>query len=81
MPVRLAEPAALALIHPGDRVDLLRVEEAGAITPIAAGALVLAVTGADDPIAGGVLVALSPADARNAVDGDGRGFAVLLRPG
>lgn len=80
VPVRLAEPAALALLRPGDRVTLLRIEDAGAPTKVADAALVLAVTGADDPISGGLLVALSPAEARHAVVSPGRGFAVLLRP-
>jgi hypothetical protein len=81
VPVRLTEPAALKLVHPGDRVDLLRVNESdGGTTAVAAGALVLGVTGADDPTAGGVLLALRPAEAERAVAGRGYGFAVLIRP-
>src|SRR3954453_15989162 len=50
VPVRLAEPTALTLVHPGDRVDLLRMDDAGGGTPaVAAAALVLGVTGANDP--------------------------------
>ena len=81
VPVRLAEPTALALVQPGDRVDLIRVEDAGhGTTPVAAAALVLGVTGPDDPAAGGLLVALPPADAEKAVAAQGRGFAILIRP-
>jgi hypothetical protein len=81
VPIRLAEPAGLSLVHPGDRVDLLRVEEAGDTTAVAGAALVLGITGTDDPISGGLLIALSPAQAERAVATPGRGFAVLLRPG
>jgi hypothetical protein len=81
VPVRLAEPTALTLVHPGDRVDLLRIDEAGGgTTSVAAGALVLSVTGADDPTAGGLLLALNPAEAQKAVATPGHGFAVLIRP-
>jgi hypothetical protein len=81
VPVRLAEPTALTLVHPGDRVDLLRVDEVGGrTTSVAAGALVLSVTGADDPTAGGLLLALNPAEAQKAVVMPGHGFAVLIRP-
>jgi len=82
VPVRLAEPTALTLVHPGDRVDLLRVDESGGgTTAVAAGAVVLGVTGADDPTAGGLLLALKPAEAQRAVATPGHGFAVLIRPG
>jgi hypothetical protein len=80
VPVRLAEPAALALLRPGDRVDLFRVEEAGGTTTIAAAAVVLSMTG-DDPLTGAIMVALRPPEAEEALAGPGRGFAVLLRPG
>ena len=81
VPVRLADPTALSLIRPGDRVDVLRVDDAGHGTaPVAASALVLGVTGMDDPAAGGLLVALRPADAEKAVADQGRGFAILIRP-
>jgi len=80
VPVRLAEPAALALLRPGDRVTLLRVEDTGGPTTVSDSALVLAVTSADDPTSGGLLVALNQAEAERAVVSTGRGFAVLLRP-
>jgi hypothetical protein len=82
VPVRLTEPAALHLVHAGDRVDLLRVDAADdSTTPVASAALVLGVTGADDPAIAGLLLALSPADARKAVTPHDGGFAVLVRPG
>jgi hypothetical protein len=60
----------------------LRVNDTGhGSTPVADAALVLGVTGADDPTAGGLLLALSPADAQKAVAATGRGFAILIRPG
>jgi hypothetical protein len=81
VPVRLAEPTALALVHPGDRVDLLRFDGTGrGAGAVAVGAPVLDVTGADDPTTGGLLLALRPAEAESAVAGQGRGFAVLIRP-
>jgi hypothetical protein len=82
VPVRLAEPTALTLVRPGDKVDLLRVNDTGQdSTTIAGAALVLSVTGADDPTAGGLLLALRPAEAAKAVATQGRGFAILIRPG
>jgi hypothetical protein len=81
VPVRLAEPTALALVRAGDMVDLLRLDETGhGSTPVAHAALVLGVTGADEPTAGGLLLALRPAEAEKAVAAEGRGFAVLIRP-
>lgn len=80
VPVRLAEPTALSLVRPGDRVDLLSVDGTDS-RPVAAAALVLKVTGADDPASGGLLLALTPAEAQRAVTSPGRGFAVLIRPG
>jgi hypothetical protein len=80
VPVRLAEPTALTLVHPGDRIDLLSVDQGGATTAVAAAALVLSVTGADDPTTGGLLVALNPAEATKAVATPGRAFAILIRP-
>jgi hypothetical protein len=81
VPVRLAEPTALTLVHPGDQVDLLRVDRTGhGATAVATGAPVLDVTGSDDPATGGLLVALRPAEARTAVAAQGGGFAVLIRP-
>ncbi|WP_436526170.1 hypothetical protein [Actinoplanes sp. HUAS TT8] len=81
VPVRLADPTALALVHPGNRVDLLRLDAEGDSTPIASSALVLDVTGADDPTTGGLLLALAPEQAGRAVSGAGHGFAILIRPG
>jgi hypothetical protein len=82
VPVRLAEPTALALVHPGDRVDLLRVDAAGGTSAlVAAAALVLGVTSADDPTTGGLLLALKPIEAAKAVATAGHGFAVIIRPG
>ena len=81
VPIRLAEPTALELIHPGDRVDLFRVPETGGRPQtIATAALVLEVTGAEDPVTGGLLLALTPAEARRTVTAPGGGYAVLLRP-
>ncbi len=81
VPIRLAEPTALKLIHPGDHVDVFRVPEAGeSPQAIATAALVLGVTGAEDPIAGGLLLALTPAEARRTVTAPAGGYAVLIRP-
>jgi hypothetical protein len=81
VPVRLAEPTALALVHPGDRVDLLRVDATGGDSAVvAAAALVLGVTSADDPTTGGLLLALKPIEAAKAVATAGHGFAVIIRP-
>ncbi|WIM96002.1 hypothetical protein ACTOB_008153 [Actinoplanes oblitus] len=81
VPVRLADPTALALVHPGNRVDLLRLDDEGDTTPVASAALVLDVTGADDPATGGLLLALGGDQAAQAVAAPGRGFAILIRPG
>jgi hypothetical protein len=79
--VRLADPTALSLVRPGDRVDLLRVNAKGGPTAVAAAALVLRVTDTADPTAGGLLLALTPAEAQRAVAATGLGFAILIRPG
>lgn len=82
VPIRLADPAALALVQAGNRVDLLRLgDSGGAATPVASSALVLQVTGSDDPAIGGLLLALTPEEAKHAVAGPGQSFAVLIRPG
>jgi hypothetical protein len=81
VPVRLADPTALAMVGAGDRVDLLLVRDGGRSEPVAEAALVLAITGANDPLAGGMLLALDPVAAKRAVASPGHGFAVLLRPG
>ena len=82
VPVRLADPAALALVEAGNRVDLLRVDEShGTTVSVAESALVLRVTGADDPTAGGLLLALGPDEADRALATAGQSFAVRIRPG
>ncbi|BFU42222.1 hypothetical protein [Krasilnikovia sp. MM14-A1004] len=92
LPVRLAEPAALALMHAGDRVDLFRVHGTGQpdetgqpddhMAVVARGALVLEVTAPEDPAGGGLLLALGPAEADRAVAAPaGAGYAVVIRPG
>lgn len=84
VPVRLAEPAALAVVRPGSRVDLLAVP-AGAPSPapelIAPRALVLDVVGADALDGSSALyLALSPAHAHRTVGlPEGSRFAVLVR--
>jgi hypothetical protein len=82
VPIRLADPTALGLVRPGNRVDLLRLNDAGGRpTPVAGSALVLRVTGIDDPAAGGLLLALTPQEASQAVATSRQGFAILIRPG
>jgi hypothetical protein len=80
VPIRLADPTALTLVHPGDHVDLLRTDDPAAGTTVAASALVLKVTGADDPATGGLLLALTRPEAERAVTATAHGFAVLIRP-
>jgi hypothetical protein len=82
VPIRLADPTALSLVRPGNRVDLLRIEDAGGHpTAVAAAALVLRVTDTDDPTASGLLLALTPQEARQAVITSRQGFAIVIRPG
>jgi len=82
VPIRLADPIGLTLVGPGDRVDLLRLDRAGtAPTTIATGATVLKITATDDPTAGGLLLALTPAQAEMAVATAPHGYAILIRPG
>lgn len=78
VPVRLTEPAALGLVRTGDRVDLYRAGENTG--PTARDALVLEVTGADDPLAGGLLVALTPAAAKETVRHTAAGYVVVIHP-
>jgi hypothetical protein len=81
VPVRLADPTALGMVRPGNRVDLLRHDEThSGTTAVATAALVLDVTGVNDPTAGGLLLALTPAEAERAVAGKGDGFAIVIRP-
>jgi hypothetical protein len=80
--IRPAEPTTLRLLHPGDRVDVFSVPDPGqSPQAIATAALVLGVTGADDPTVGGLLLALTPAEAQRTVTTPPGGYAVLLRPG
>jgi len=81
VPIRLAEPTALQLVHAGDHVDLFRLNEPSASPqPIATAALVLGVTGAEDPATGGLLLALTPAEAQQTVTKADHGYAILIRP-
>jgi hypothetical protein len=81
VPIRLADPTALSLVRPGNRVDLLRIDDAsGRPTAIADRALVLRVTNADDLATGGLLLALSPQEAGQAVTTSRQGFAIVIRP-
>ncbi|WP_433827367.1 hypothetical protein ACQP2E_35695 [Actinoplanes sp. CA-015351] len=79
VPVRLADPTALALVRAGQRVDLLRSGDPS--TAVASNALVLEVAGESDPATGGLLLALSPDEAERAVAAADQGFAILIRPG
>jgi hypothetical protein len=81
VPVRPAEPTTLGLVRPGDRVDLLSVDPAGGrTTTVADDALVIGVTGADDPLTGGLLLALDPAEAKRTIGtADRARFAVVIR--
>jgi hypothetical protein len=78
VPVRLAEPAALRLVRARDRVDLFRASDSS--RPVATDAMVLGVTGLDDPLTGGLLLALNPADARSAIKQTAEGYAIMIRP-
>lgn len=56
-PVRLADLAVAALVHTGDRVDVLATTaDAPAADVVAAGALVVAATGTDDDMGAGLLL-------------------------
>lgn len=78
VPVRLSEPAALRLVHAGNRVDLFRAGSDSA--PVARDALVLEVTGIEDPLTGGLLLALTPAAAQETVRHTADGYVVVIRP-
>ncbi|MFI7068682.1 flagellar biosynthesis protein FlgA [Micromonospora sediminicola] len=84
VPVRLAEPAALAVLRPGARVDLLVVPAGGSAEPtvVAPRALVLDVVGAAGAVDGtsALYLALPPEQARRAVGlPEGSRFAVVVR--
>ncbi|WP_244317109.1 flagellar biosynthesis protein FlgA [Micromonospora terminaliae] len=85
VPVRLAEPAALAVLRPGARVDLLVVPAGGAAgtaTLLAPRALVLDVVGAAGAVDGSsaLYLALRPEQAQRAVAlPEGSRFAVVVR--
>jgi len=82
VPIRLADPTALALVHPGNRVDLLRIDGAGSRpTAVAGSVLVLRVTGVNDLATGGLLLALTPQEADKVVAPSRQGFAIVIRPG
>jgi hypothetical protein len=82
VPIRLADPTALGLVRPGNRVDLLRIDDAGGRPIAVAGsALVLRVTGVNDLATGGLLLALTPQEASQAVVTSRQGFAIVIRPG
>ncbi|MFE9689003.1 flagellar biosynthesis protein FlgA [Micromonospora sp. NPDC005806] len=84
VPVRLAEPAALAVLRPGARVDLLVVPAGGAAgeaSLLAPRALVLDVVGAGAVDGSSALyLALRPDQAQRAVGvPEGSRFAVVVR--
>ncbi|SCL18450.1 hypothetical protein GA0070624_1531 [Micromonospora rhizosphaerae] len=84
VPIRLAEPAALAVLRPGARVDLLVVPPGRAtaeIALLASRALVLDVVGAEAPDGSSALyLALAPEQAQRAVGlPEGSRFAVVVR--
>ncbi|WP_433316249.1 flagellar biosynthesis protein FlgA [Micromonospora chersina] len=85
VPIRLAEPAALAVLRPGARVDLLVVPASGATgaaTLLAPRALVLDVVGAAGAVDGSsaLYLALRPEQAQRAVGlPEGSRFAVVVR--
>lgn len=79
VPVTLGDPASLALLHPGDRVDLFAVAATGGQPDRLAGETpVLAV----DHDAAALLLALTPEQGRAVVSVPaGSVFAVLVRSG
>jgi hypothetical protein len=84
VPIRLAEPAALAVVHPGTRVDLLAVPADGPAAEadlLAPRALVLDVLGAGAMDGSAALyLALSPEQAHRAVGlPEGSRFAIVVR--
>jgi hypothetical protein len=85
VPIRLAEPAALAVVQPGGRVDLLAIPAiasrgAGQPAVLARAALVLKVLAGESDTPAAILLALDPNQARRAVaQPDTTRFAVILR--
>jgi hypothetical protein len=89
VPVRLAEPAALAVVRPGSLVDLVAVAAPGALparepAPIATEALVLGVVGADaaGPVDSAPILYLAlPRDqaVRTIAMPDGVRFGIIVR--
>ncbi|HEX2772654.1 MAG TPA: flagellar biosynthesis protein FlgA [Micromonosporaceae bacterium] len=84
VPVRLAEPAALAVVRPGGRVDLLAVpatsNRAAEPSVVAPAALVLDVLAGESDAPSALLLALDPEQARRTVAlPDTTRFAVILR--
>lgn len=77
VPIRLGDPTGLAVLRPGDRVDLIAVAAAGAeVVKLAPAAPVLAV----DRGAAALLLALSPARAETVLaTPPDHVFAVILR--
>jgi hypothetical protein len=81
VPIRLADPTALGLVRPGNRVDLLKLDDSnGNPAKVADSALVLRVTNATDIATGGLLLALTPEQASQAVATSRKGFAIVIRP-
>ncbi|MEU4680879.1 flagellar biosynthesis protein FlgA [Micromonospora sp. NPDC023737] len=84
VPVRLAEPAALAVVRPGARVDLLAAPaggRSGEASLLASSALVLDVVGAGAMDGSAALyLALSPGQAQRTVgQPEGSRFAIVVR--
>ncbi|MFY1586890.1 hypothetical protein ACN267_20575 [Micromonospora sp. WMMD734] len=84
MPVRLAEPAALAVLRPGARVDLLVLpagRDAGETVLLAADALVLDVVGGDAADGSSALYLAVPPDQaqRSVSQPEGSRFSVVIR--
>lgn len=78
VPVALGTPAALAMIHPGDRIDLLLITDGAEPVPLATDVPVLAVAPADAVL----FLALRPSEARQVVSqqpASGARFAVIVR--
>ncbi|MFF3911152.1 hypothetical protein ACFYZJ_35590 [Streptomyces sp. NPDC001848] len=79
-PVRIADAAAVRLLRPGDRVDVIAADGGGQARVVAAGARVMQVPDVD-PTENGALLVLSvprPAAARLAGAGAGSRLAVTL---